>query len=348
MNKIDMQAQLMDQKMKVDFNTYDLTVKELINMVAEGILDIAPDYQRQFRWDEDRQSSLVETIFLGIPVPSLFMATNSDGTWELIDGVQRISTIIHFAASEEEWNKIYNGSEPYEPLELTGLKKLTSFNGMRFSGLPYDIKLKFKLASIKATTLTDKSDKNVRFDLFERLNRGGVTLSDQEIRSCVYRGPFNDFLKEMAKYPAFKECVKLTESQENDATREELVLRFFAFSHNYQNFVHSVVDFLNDYMEKASQRFNFEKEEKIFKTVFDALSEALPNGIVRGRKTTPINLYEGVAVGASLAYREQGSLKTNGISEWINDKELIKSTTGATNSRTQVARRIEFCKERFV
>lgn len=100
-------------------------------------------------------------------------------------------------------------------------------------------------------------------------------------------------------------------------------------------------------MENASKRFNYEREEKVFKAVFDALSAALPNGIVRGRKTTPINLYEGVAVGASLAYRKKGSINTEGINDWITDKELIKSTTGATNSRTQVARRIEFCKERF-
>ena len=333
--------------MKVDFNTYDLTIKELINMAAEGILNIAPDYQRQFRWDEGRQSSLVESIFLGIPVPSLFMATNADGSWELIDGVQRLSTIIHFGATKEEWEKIYGTTTPYKPLKLTELKKLQSFNDRTFADLPYDVKLKFKLASMKATTLTDKSDKNVRFDLFERLNRGGVILSDQEIRSCVYRGKFNDFLKELAQYPNFKVCVRLTDSQENDATREELVLRFFAFLNNYKGFVHSVVDFLNDYMEEASQRFNYESDGKIFKVVFDELAKALPKGIVRSQKTTPLNLYEGVAVGAALAFRDKGAIKTEGIQEWISDKELKKYTTGATNSKTQVTRRIEFCKARF-
>ena len=346
-NKSEMTTQLMDQKMKVDFNTYDLTAKELVNMVAEGILNIAPDYQRQFRWDEKRQSSLIETIFLGIPVPSLFMATNSNGSWELIDGVQRLSTIIHFCATKEEWEKIYGPSREYSPLKLDGLKKLSSFNGKSFSDLPFDIQLKFKLASIKATTLTDKSDMNVRFDLFERLNRGGVILSDQEIRSCVYRGEFNDFLKELAQYPAFKSCVKLSDAQENDATREELVLRFFAFANNYQGFTHSVVDFLNEYMETASKRFNFESEGKVFKAVFDALSAALPDGIIRAQKKTPFNLYEGIAAGAALAYKEKGKINTEGMLEWMKGAELKRFTTGATNSRTQVAGRIEYCKARF-
>lgn len=73
---MDLQTQLMEQKMKVDFNSYDLTIKELISMVREDLINIAPEYQRQFRWDTDRQSALIESLFLGIPVPSIFMATN--------------------------------------------------------------------------------------------------------------------------------------------------------------------------------------------------------------------------------------------------------------------------------
>ena len=97
---IDLNSELMEQKMKVDFNTYDLSVKELLSMVNDGLINIAPEYQRQFRWDVERQSSLVESLFLGIPVPSLFMATNVDGTWEVIDGVQRLSTMICFAGDD--------------------------------------------------------------------------------------------------------------------------------------------------------------------------------------------------------------------------------------------------------
>jgi hypothetical protein len=99
-------SELNEQKRKVDFNTYDISVKELISMVGEDIINIAPEYQRQFRWKDDRQSQLIESIFLGIPVPSLFMATNIDGTWELIDGVQRLSSIIHFAASKDARDKL--------------------------------------------------------------------------------------------------------------------------------------------------------------------------------------------------------------------------------------------------
>ena len=233
---IDLDKELMTQKMKVDFNTYDLSVKELLSMVNDGLINIAPDYQRQFRWDDERQSSLIESLFLGIPVPSLFMATNADGTWELIDGVQRVSTMICFAGDDKVREKV--NAKHVESLKLKGLSKLVNFNDKRFSDLPIGVQNKFKLTSIKVTTLSDKSDKNVRFDLFERLNRGGITLTPQEIRSCVYRGGFNDFLKELSQDTNFKECVHLSENQENDETREELVLRFFAYLYDLDSFEH--------------------------------------------------------------------------------------------------------------
>lgn len=312
---MDLQKQLMEQKMKVDFNTYDLSIKELISMVNDKLINIAPEYQRQFRWDKERQSSLIESIFLGIPIPSLFMATNADGTWELIDGVQRVSTILCFAGTDEEREKI--GTPNLSELTLEQLKKLTEFNGKSFTKLPIDIQTKFRLSNIKVTTLSDKSDKQVRFDLFERLNRGGVTLTDQEIRSCVYRGGFNNFIKELSKNQDFIECVHLTERQENDGTREELVLRFFAYLYDLKSFVHSVRDFLNDYMEKADKKFNYSKNEKIFCEVFKTLNMALPKGISKGRKNTPLNLYEAVAVGAALAYLKNGTINTEGVEEWI-------------------------------
>lgn len=342
---LDLQKQLMEQKMKVDFNTYDLSIKELVSMVSDGLINVAPEYQRQFRWDEERQSNLIESLFLGIPVPSLFMATNADGTWELIDGVQRVSTILSFVGTDEQRSKI--NSKNIKELKLEGLKKLEDFNDKKFKELPLDVQTKFKLTSIKVTTLSDKSDKDVRFDLFERLNKGGVILTSQEIRSCVYRGGFNDFIKELSKDENFKECVHLADRQENDGTREELVLRFFAYLYDLENFDHSVKDFLNAYMEKADKKFNYSKGEKVFKYVFEKLNEALPKGISKGRKNTPLNLYEAVSVGAARAYTNKGTINTKGIQEWITDEELIQYTTGATNTKSRVVGRIEYCKNKF-
>jgi hypothetical protein len=335
-------SELSDLKRKVDFNTYDISVKELVSMVAEGIINIAPEYQRQFRWKNDRQSQLIESIFLGIPVPSLFMATNLDGTWELIDGVQRLSSIIHFFGTDEARSKIQLESR----LKLSALSKLKTFNNIYFEQLPKSVQLDFQLKPLKITTLSDKSDMDVRFDLFERLNTGGIALTNQEIRSCVYRGKFNNFIKYLGTYGNFHKTVLLTATQESDGTREECVLRFFAFLNNYQNFEHSVLQFLNEYMNEANKNFDYSEGEEIFKATFDNLT-ILPSGITRSRSITPINLFEAVAVGAALALIQKGRFITTNL-DWISSAELRTLMTGATNSRKKIMSRIEFCRDKFL
>lgn len=336
-------SQLNEQKHKVDFDTYDFSVKELINMVSDNIINIAPEYQRQFRWDTERQSILIESIFLGIPVPSLYMATNSDGTWEVIDGVQRLSSMIHFAGDDQAREKI----NAKESLVITGLEKLTELNEKTFNDLPNSLKLNFLLKPLKITTLSDKSDMNVRFDLFERLNTGGIKLTDQEIRSCIFRGPFSDFLRELAENKNFLSVAKLPTGKESDGTREELVLRFFAYFYKYQEFDHSVVEFLNNYMKESTTKFDYSKNRNLFETVFALLADALPDGITRRFKSTPINLYEAVTVGAALAYTRNNKIITDNIHEWIKSNELKSITSGATNSNPKVRKRIEYCLNKF-
>ena len=337
--------QLDNQRRRVDFDTYDITVQQLISMVETGAIDVAPIYQRQFRWDNEKRSHLVESVFLGVPVPSLFMATNRDGTWELVDGVQRLSTLIQFAGSEEARRRL----SLKKPLVIIGLEKLSELNELSFTDLPESIKLQFLLRPMKVITLSDKSDMIVRFDLFERLNTGGVALTNQEIRACIFRGQFNEFLEEMASNEDFHISVHLTQTQEKDGTREEFVLRFFAFLNRYKEFEHSVIDFLNDYMKDASKSFNYSLGRKTFRNTFEKLSSILPEGIVRGnRKITPVNLFEGVSVGAALALRKRDDLIRIKVKEWINSEELRKFTTGATNNRTTVINRIEYCRDKFL
>ena len=339
-------AQLSDQRRTVDFDTFDIVLQQLMSMVHSKAIDIAPVYQRQFRWDTKRCAQLIESLFLGIPVPSLFMATNPDGTWELVDGVQRISTIVKFAGSQDLRDRM----DLDGPLRLKDLEKLTEFNGYTFLELPETLQLQFNLRPIKVVTLSDKSDSIVRFDLFERLNTGGVALTDQEIRGCVFRGPFAKFLDKMAQDQDFRQVVRLSNRQHGDGTREECVLRFFAYLHRYKRFVHSVVDFLNDYMKDAAKAFDERAGEKIFKETFRQLASALPDGIVRPTKrgNTPLNLFEAIAVGAALTILKNKNLSSKKVADWIGSETLRKLTTGATNSNAAVVGRIEFCRDKFL
>jgi hypothetical protein len=276
----------------------------------------------------------------------MFMAANRDGTWELVDGVQRISALAKFAGSEGLRHRLGLG----DSLKLEGLEKLTEFNGLLFADLPKSTQLQFELRPVKVVTLSDKSDMVVRFDLFERLNTGGIALTSQEIRNCVYRGGFSTFLEDRAKDQNFNKVVRLNDKQRDDGTREECVLRFFAFLYRYKQFVHSVKEFLNDYMRDATKSFDQGKNQRIFEDTFLQLAVVLPDGIRRPNKKgpTPLNLFEGVAVGAALAIQKRGQLHRNGIADWIGSEELRKYTMAATNSPTSVKGRIEFYRDRFL
>ena len=336
--------QLEQERRTVSFDTYDLAVRQIVDMISSKDINIAPEYQRKFVWEDTRQSEFIESVFLGIPSPSIFMATNRDSTWEVVDGVQRLSTLLHFSGTEEQIGRILGDSKP---LTLKGLEKLTAFNMHKFSTLPKSIQLGFMTRPLRVTVLNDKSDMGVRFDLFERLNSGGVKLQDQEIRNCVYRGPFNDKLKDFAKDSNFLKVVKLSEADRTNGTYEELALRFFAFLENYQKFEHSVREFLNDYMEKSNAIMPPAQVLTTFVETFKFLAKELPRGIVRSTGITPINLYEAISVGAALIYIKNGKPKANVVNALLKDEMLKDLTTGGTNSRKMVVGRIELVRDRL-
>jgi hypothetical protein len=340
----ELSSELEKHRRQVSYDSYDILIRQLVDLVAEKSIDIAPEYQRQFVWNDESQSKLIESIFLGIPIPSLFMATNRDSTWEVIDGVQRISTVIRFCGSKDQLTLIGR-----DHLKIKGLEKLLSLNGHTFETLPKSLQLAFQLKSLKVTTLNDKSDLDVRFDLFERLNTGGVTLQPQEIRACIFQGPFNDFLRALSVDENFRKVVKLQQGNQHNATYEEFVLRFFAFLHAYKTFDHDVREFLNNFMKRATTSFDKPADTKIFKRTFEILGQNLPNGVVRlPRRITPVNLFEGIAVGTALALQAADNIKANKLPKILVDEKLRKFTTAATNSQKMVAGRIEHVRDQLI
>lgn len=336
-----LQSQLEKERKLVSFDSYDLSVRQLLDMVEIGEIFVPPEYQRQFIWDPHRQSVLIESVFLGIPIPSLFMATNLDATWEVVDGVQRLGTLSHFVATLGLLEKISRT----DGLEIAGLEKLDALNGFTFESLPKSVQLHFLTRPMRVTVLNDKSDLSVRFDLFERLNTGGVSLTAQEIRNCVYRGLFNDNIKTLSEYPAFRSTVKVKDNQSKNGTYEEMVLRFFAYLERYEEFDHSVKGFLNQYMKDNQNKELGKTRSDLFKTVFDKLEEGLPNGIARSRSTTPVNLFEAMAVGAALALQHNGNLNPGRFQALLLD-ETLKTFTGAgSNQKRLVIGRIEHVRD---
>jgi hypothetical protein len=337
-----LQGQLDKQRRTVDVDHFDITTRELVRMVEEGELERAPSYQRKFRWKEEDESRLVESLFLGLPVPSIFVATNANSTWEVVDGLQRLSTLVHFTS---ESTQLLASIGKTKSLRLDGLEKLTEFNRFTFAELASPLQLAFGKRALRVTALSDKSDYHIRFDMFERLNTGGVALSHQEVRACIFRGRFNELLGTLASYQPFQRLVKLQTSHQNDGTKEELVLKFFAYLYNRNEFDGAVTSFLNDFMANSSKSFDEASASALFRSVADALIQYCQGPFLRqGYGNTPLNQLEAVMVAAGELLKQKKKLQRPG-SDWLNDAELVKHSTKGTNTPSALTKRVGRARE---
>lgn len=175
-----------EAKRAVKTDTVQITIGEISRMYTSKELNILPDFQRLFRWTNERKSNFVESILIGIPVPPVFVYENEDGTWELIDGLQRISTLLEFMGVLRDVN---SGKSRRSQLQHT--KSLPSIQGVVWEKksdeeveLDRAIQLFFRRARVDFQILKHPSDPKTKFDLFQRLNRGGAYANEQEVRTC--------------------------------------------------------------------------------------------------------------------------------------------------------------------
>ncbi len=337
--------QLNAERRKVDVATHDFSVRELVRMMAEEELNVAPAYQRQFRWDETAESAFIESVFLGLPIPPIFVATNVGFQWEVVDGLQRLSTLAHFLSEEAKESKKVNRQSP---LVLTELEKLSELNGVTYGSLPKNLKVYFGRQPLQVISLTDKSDLEVRFDVFERLNRGGIRLTAQEVRACVYRGEFNDFIEDLAENASFSSLLKLKKGATEDGTQVEQVLKFFAYKNNQDQFDGKVEKFLNRTMIDAQAGFEYDRERMLFEKSAMFLQRACEDGpyLRAGTTTTPLVQFEACLVAIARIF-ESGDEPVIPDAGWIEDGELRNSSGGGSNSRRMLVRRLTRAGEIF-
>jgi hypothetical protein len=264
--------------------TLDISFNELLDMHRNGELVIDPDYQRLFRWSHAKESRFIESLILELPIPPIFVIEIDAGKYELIDGLQRISSYLHFRGAHP---KRVSGDGKLEMLVLQECDVATELNGKTFDTLPEAIRIRLKRSFVRVETIRKESDRRLRYYMFKRLNTGGEALSDQEVRNCTIRlldPGFNAFLTKMAAVTEFKQCIAfISEKEEMEKYDEELVLRFLAFKNARNLFKHDVGDFMTDYMEAMSQQplpdgyqpFDMTAEEATFRKTFSVLAAAL-------------------------------------------------------------------------
>jgi hypothetical protein len=272
------------EKMRPEIRTesYSMSIGEWISLYENGEIDIHPEFQRFFRWTHEQKTRLIESILLGIPIPPIFVSQRKDGIWDIIDGLQRLSTIFQFVGILKDENK-----KLIDPLIPDKTKYLPSLEGKKWNdqddsknSFDMSLRLYLKRAKLYVNILERESDEIAKYELFQRLNTGGSPLSDQEIRNCILVQKKREmffWMRNLAEYENFKECTLLTERALEEQYDVELVLRFLVLRKIAEEAIKNIGDlgeFLTDKMIEIadSEKPNLDEEEKAFKQTFDILS----------------------------------------------------------------------------
>lgn len=259
---------------KVVLEKADRSLSELHRWYRNGRIVVDPEWQRNFVWERARSSKLIESFLLDIPVPVIYLAKTEEGKYEVIDGLQRLTSVFDF----------FDDKYP-----LTHLDMRTDLNGKRFKGLPDDVRAHLEDTVLRTFELQSGSG-DMHFIVFERLNTGGVKLNDMEIRNCLYRGTLNDLIKELATNTEFKRALNQKGSEKRMQDRA-LVLRFLAFyERTHHKCQYGLKRFLNEFLDAyrnapeskiAEYRNVFAKCMKACLTVFGESSFRLKADIAK-------------------------------------------------------------------
>lgn len=277
-----LESELKLARRTISTDSYPVSIGELTNMYRDGELIIRPAFQRLFRWDMTQKSRLIESILLGIPVPSIFVAQDDAGRWELVDGLQRVSTLLQMQGLLDH--------EGYPPLELTSTKYLPSMEGKTWkdgkgNSLTDAQRLDIKRSKLDVKIIRRESSISTKFDLFQRLNSFGSPLSAQEIRNATLVGVNPDFvewLQVLASQESFVASTRLADRDIESKYDEELVLRFL-WLHQLETPSRKVLTNFQDGLETASldmaenHSADAARLEATFNTTFDLLAAADEN-----------------------------------------------------------------------
>lgn len=241
----------------VSIEKNDRSLSEFYSWYEEGTLVLNTDWQREFVWDRRRSSRLIESFLINLPVPVIYLAQNNAGNYEVIDGLQRLTSVFNFFGNE---------------YELRGLEIKKDLNGCKFQDLSSILQKKLKHCTLRTFELSQETPKDLMFLIFERLNTGGISLNEMEIRNCLYRGKLNNLIKELAQFKEFMHCV----NQKNIHRRMKdraLILRFLAFYQmTYMKARRGLKAFFNEFCE--TYRNPTEKKLDEFRNQFKQASKA--------------------------------------------------------------------------
>ncbi|EKD11137.1 DUF262 domain-containing protein [Limnospira platensis] len=348
--------QIRENQKRIDYNTLEYPIEVLVDKYLTGIDEdtneiFIPDYQREMAWDEQHQSKFIESIFLGLPIPYIFVADVSKeeddqdySRLEIIDGTQRIRTLARFIHNQ---------------LKLCELQKLTALNGFHFRYLSPSRQRRFLRNTIRLIKLTEDADEEVRRDLFERINSGSIELNQMEKRRGSQPGLFLNLIEELSKEPKFISLCAFSEASIKKRDPQEYVLRFFAFLEKYKSFSGKIHDFLDDYLKEKNEQLKqsqnstaeLERMRHEFMSMLSVIETYFPESLRTGKhKIRPITRikFESICVGVALALREQKDLVPKST-DFLKSQDFNEYTkSDASSSGNKVSRRIEYVRDQVL
>lgn len=344
---------------------YEMSIGELLNLYRDDELVIDPEFQRYFRWDLTRKSRFIESLLLGIPIPPIFVYQNEDGVWELIDGLQRLSTIFEFVGmlKSPEGNIV-------EPQPLQGTKMLPSLEGVKWisgtNGLSKPLQLQVKRSRIRVEILTKDSDSQSKYELFQRLNTGGASLNEQEVRNCIIvkiNPEFYRWLKSTSEFQPFMDTLSITTNAEQQQKNIELALRFFVVKKMpYQGRLD-----VNEYLDEGAvylatnHEIDYQDERFLFERTFILIDSALGENAFRKYNVDKfqggflISAFEALSNGISLNLDEIEALGEISAKDFIVERtkklwssdEFKEFTKAGVRGTTRLQNLIPFSEAHF-
>ena len=355
-----------DKKTEFKTDSYPMSIGELINLHKNEELLINPDFQRYFRWSNTQKTKLIESILLGIPIPSIFVFQREDGIWEVVDGLQRISTLLQFMSELPEVEDVPKKGK----LVLEGTKYLPHLEGMVWEKendeeieLPNPLKLQIKRSKLNLSIILSDSGPNAKFDVFQRLNTGGSFASDQEVRNSVMiminKETFTWF-KNLSNNEDFKNTISLSERLFDEQYPMELVLRFIALSEYNYTTKKELSDFFDEIVEQILREPNFEYQrlEEKFNQVFRIINNILGEDAFKRYDGTKFkgkfleSAFEAVTIGLAYNMDEytfpaDNNLFKEKVERLHSDETFQRYTGSGSNARTRIPKIIPFTKDYF-
>ncbi len=363
-----LQEEIDKTRAEIRTDGYSVSIGEWISIYEKSELDIHPEFQVFFRWSTRQKSRLIESILLGIPVPQIFVAQRPDGVWDVVDGLQRLSTIYQFVG-------ILKGEDGrvQDPLTLESTNYLPSLHGKRWQdeahpdqSLTVTQRLLIKRAKIDVSIILKESDEAAKYELFQRLNTGGSMLSVQEVRNSVLvmlnRNLYN-WMKDLARDQGFINSVGLSDRAVEEQYDMELVLRFLVFRTlpaACLTGLGDLSDFLTDQATDMARNraFDYKTEDAAFRETFAVLSEQLGSDAFRRYDPQKdrfvggfsVSAFEAVAIGLGYSYKKSQA-RADQISDKVkqmwSDPKFTENSGSGIRASSRVRKIIPYGRSKF-